>query len=258
MSEKPTLRSTRDYSLFTISADNRQVNVEKRRHLRNNMAKHGWLPAYPMHCIRTVKGLEVRDGQHRFFIARELGLPVWFVVSNDKADVAEINCAQKPWNSNDYAHRFAKRGNKHYSHLLRFVEDTGIPLSVASGLLYGHTTNGNCGKVFKSGGFEVRDVQYAATCARIFSAIKEHAPESANRNAMAAISACVRVEKFDAERFIHAISRRPELLKRYGTREAYLEAFERVYNDQLRAKTSIPLKFLAEQAMTERKAASVK
>jgi hypothetical protein len=247
--------TTKNYSIFRLIEDNRKItlNTKVRKELRESMSKYGWWVAHPMDCTRLPGGqLLVRDGQHRLQIAQELGISVRYVVSNDNIDVADINRMQVPWKVVDYAERYAKQGNEHYKELLSFCEEHKIAMQIGIALLFGNMEPNNAYRNFKSGGFKVKDRGYANVCVRIYNLIREYAPESANRNAMAAIQACVRVPGFDVSRMIAAIKRRFDLLKRYGTRDAYLDVFQDIYNDHVRKNKCVPLKFNANQCLASR------
>ena len=89
--KSPRIEETADYALFTSGKGNRPVKAGGRRALRDSMARYGWLPAFPMMVRRDSGMLVIIDGQHRFAIAQELGIPARYVVDNREVDVALIN-----------------------------------------------------------------------------------------------------------------------------------------------------------------------
>ena len=252
MNEKAKLNCTRNYDLFKIGNDNRKVDISRRAKLRASMKAYGWIPAYPMHVSRTPSGMVVKDGQHRFRIAQEMGLSVWYVVSDDKCDIAVVNDAQRPWNMRDYCERYMKQGNSDYRRLFDFCEEHKIAISIGANLLFGNAAqSGNVHDVFKGGSFKIKDEKYAHNCIRAFLAIRDASPESANVNCMNAISAIMRIEGFDVDRLVRKIAHRSDLIRRYGNREAYLDMFEKIYNDSAH-KDRMALKFTAIEAMNKR------
>jgi len=257
MNESNRINTTKNYALFSISEDNRAINIKRRKTLRESMTKHGFLPAYPIVCSRTEKGLVIKDGQHRYTIARELGLPIHYVVSADVCDIADINAAQKPWGITDYANRFAKSNNADYIELLEFSEETGIPISLSATILFGHAKYGNFNEIFKQGGFKIREREYANKCARIVMSVRDQSKSAANPMLIYSVAAACRVEGFKEEKMIAAIKRRSDLLKPYANREACLDMLEKIYNHHS-SVNALPLKFEAEKALRERNVAKNK
>jgi ParB-like chromosome segregation protein Spo0J len=68
--------STFDYSLFTISVGNGQLNENKVKQLIKSMKKEYRI------CPITVKFrsrvFHIIDGKHRFMAAKRLGLPIYY------------------------------------------------------------------------------------------------------------------------------------------------------------------------------------
>lgn len=260
MDATKTIQSTKNYSLFSYSEHNRAVNVSRRRALRDSMQKHGWIKAYPMVCEIVNGKLVIKDGQHRFTIAQELGISVHYIITTDKSDVAEINAAQKSWVMSDYAERFARLGNPAYEFLMEYSKTHNIPVLTCAALLNEQSTCSvtNFREAFVSGNFKIKNTGYATMCVRCFTAIREENKECATASMMQAIAACCHVSSFDVERMIKAIHTRGDLLKRVNNRPYCLEILEKIYNNGLMAKNQIPLKFEAEKAVKDRNAVGLK
>lgn len=251
---KTAISTTKNYALFTVIKDNRSQKLPKHKKLRASMVKYGWIAGYPAVCIRRNGKLCIFDGQHRFRIAQELGIPVQYVVVDTAADVAEINDAQRPWDLSDYAYRWANDGRQAYSEVQDFAKSHRVPLSLAAGLLWGHTEGSNIGEIFKAGEFTIRERKYSNMTVQIYDAVRTFAPAAATVFCIRAIGACCRVADFDVSRMISNIERRSDLLQKMGDRDAYLTVLERIYNDHYGNKR-VPLKFLAIEAMNGRNAA---
>ena len=256
--EKAKLSATKDYRLFDISDDNRNIDLAHRKALRESLRKYGWIPAYPMDVQRRGTKLVIVDGQHRFRMAQELNISVWYVITESKHDVADVNAAQKSWSIRNYAERYAKKGIKDYEQVLTFAADHNIGINVATGLLYGHADARNVSQQFKAGTYKVRDVQHANKCARIFEAVRHENQPAANMFCMAAIQLIVRVLNFDENRMIKGIARRGDLLRHLPTREAYLDVLQEIYNDRFSNTNRIPLRFEAENILAKRKQCMIK
>lgn len=246
--EKPALRTTRDYSLFVNTAENRPIELDGRKGLFLSMQQNGFLPAYPIHCIRTEKGkLEIQDGQHRLATAQKLGLSVWYVVTNERVNIAAINATQKAWTPVDYAVSFANQGKKDYAEAIEFSRTYGVPVTTAAALLSGTSGTKGASSCFKQGDFEVRNRAKANTVASIYSQLVALNSELRNARLLDAIYACSFVPGFEADRVIEGAKKSPEKLKRYGTRDANLLMLEELYNFGRHNRQA--LKIPAENAM---------
>jgi hypothetical protein len=254
MSETARLRCTKDYRLFSVSETNREVNSAHVRKLKDSMQAYGWIPAFPMLVHRTRKGLEILDGQHRFFVAKELGLPVWFVEQDAEYDVAKINAPQCPWKTKDYADSFAKRGCEAYVEAIAFAADNQIPLSDAAALLGGTISFGNIRKEWIAGTYRIRDRDHAARVAYLYTGILAVSRSAADQALRVALMAVARIPGLDYRRLIRNAQKMPERFVKFGSRDGALALLEFVYNFGTHGE-KYPLKIKAENAMRERSAA---
>jgi ParB-like chromosome segregation protein Spo0J len=76
---------TSDYTLFRTIEGNRNINLLHLNRLRQSM-----LEKYLFTIIIVNENMEIIDGQHRFTVCRELGLPVYYVICQDYG-LAEVH-----------------------------------------------------------------------------------------------------------------------------------------------------------------------
>lgn len=251
--EKPRLRATKDYSLFVHSAENRPINIEKRKLLRRLMQEHGFLPEHPIIVRKTARGkLEIKDGQHRFAIAQELGLTVWFVISDSEVSTADLNDSIVRWTSWDFATCYANQGKADYAELIEFSKQYSIPLQLSAALLADTISGTNVWKAFKSGTYEIKSRQRALLIATLFAHLIKINSKCKNIRLVEAIYALSLVPGFNATRMMDGASRCRNDLQPFATREGYLNCLEAIYNYGRRG-ADIPLKIPAENAMRERR-----
>jgi hypothetical protein len=253
MNNKPTLRSTKDYSLFTVSTCNRDVDPGHMRKLKPSMSEYGWIPAFPMLVRRTSKGgLEIIDGQHRFSLAVELGLAVWFVELEMGYDVARINNAQVPWKTRDYAVSFSHRGVEDYAEVLDFAAENNVPISDAAAMLAGTIIFGNVRKDWIAGTYKITDRKHAERVAYLYNNIRQISGRmSVDQSLRYALIAIARVPGVDYKRLIRNAAKNPERFVKFGSRDGALTMLEFVYNYAAHG-AKFPLKIAAENAMKER------
>jgi len=224
------LRSTRDYRLFCLSKKNRQIDPLHCGKLRPSMQKYGWLPSAPMAVVRTGGGLEILDGQHRFRIAQELGVAVWFVELEERVDIPTINAGQLPWKLAHYIGNWAARGTADYERLIAFQANHGLPITICAALLAGTTSASNIDTALKDGTYKIKDIEFAEAVASLYGELVRLCPRFGKQVAILAVMACIRTPGFDRRRLAANARRCPEKLREAGTRDGVLVILEEIYN----------------------------
>lgn len=251
MSVSKKIQVTKNYALFHKSDGNRPLDVKKHKKLIDSMKLYGFLKCFPIVVSRDRDGkLVVKDGQHRLAIAETLGLSVYWVEDDTNFDVAVVNCAAKGWCLRDYAQMHAANGKKQYETGLEFASEHGLPIGTAFALLAGTTSFGNCQSDFIDGVFQIKDRQWADAVAGLYVAVTGLAPDLRKQTFIEACMAVCRVATFDPKRLIAGAEKCRAKLINYGTRDAFLDMMEEVYN--YGKKQLVPLKINAIQVMRER------
>jgi len=249
---KPTLRSTRDYSLFEPHPYNRDVT--KTKVLELSMDEYGFDDGLPIRCVRNGNGkLKITHGHHRFHVARQKGLPVWFIVASNDIPLFESEASAHAWNVQDFTVARARAGERPAEAVLKYHEQTGIPLNACISLVGGEgASSGNKPKQMKTGQFKVGDRTHAAAVAEIVAHCKTCGVSFATSSYFVkAVSKCLFVPDFDAELFMHKVSVHSELMEPRRGVDDYLELMELIYNRQ--AKRKMPLAFMAREVSANRK-----
>lgn len=250
MNETPKLRATKDYQLFSVSKHNREINPSHLRKLKPSMQEYGWIPAFPMLVRRTAKGLEILDGQHRFSVARELGLAVWFVECDNGFNIPRINASQVPWRALDYAESFSKCGKGDYGEVVTFAETHQMQIGEAAAILAGTTSFTNVRKAWIAGTYRITDRNHAERVAYLCTSIREITRTSGDKSLRLALIAISRTPGVDYARLVRNAARLPERFVKFATREGALQMLEAVYNYGRREHVGI--KVAAENAMRDR------
>lgn len=246
------LQSTSDYSRFELCDFNRSVT--KKRFLAQSMKDHGFIPAYPIH---TIKGegnrLLIKGGHHRFEVAQELGLPVYFVVSDDTATVHELEKATTRWSLSDFLQSFVKCGREDYAKVAAYHERTGIPLHHCVSMFAGQAAGShNHGDSFKYGSFEIKDETHANAVGDIVLHCIDHGVKASRSVFVQSVSRCLFVEEFDVATFKARVASNPGMLKPCRSVAEQMKAIEEVYNYRAQAANRVPLVFLANKVMASR------
>ena len=101
------VQETKDYGKFSFMELNRNLSRNHVERLKASFNK-----AYLLAPILVNEFYEIVDGQHRFTAAKEMGLPVRYVVANGYTidHVKMLNHEGKNWNVMDHFMSYAKAG----------------------------------------------------------------------------------------------------------------------------------------------------
>ena len=150
--EVPVNHLTRDYKMFKTLEGNRDVLEARKQKVENSIKKYGYIPI----PIVVNERYEIIDGQARFEVFRELGLPICYCVIPGLGieECIGLNVTQTSWTMTDYINSYASLGNENYVRLKQVMElYPNLKLGVIGSLASKVITNVDS-KVFKEGKFE--------------------------------------------------------------------------------------------------------
>jgi hypothetical protein len=252
------IMQTKDYTMFKPSSFNR--DVVKTKALEASFREHGWIDAYPLHvCQNGGRQYVIKAGNHRFYVAQKLGIPIKYVVSNDRATIHELEGATEPWDLQDYLVSYCREGRKDYISVKKYCNETGISTAAVVSMLGGHGASSNTlsGPIFKGGKFVVKNTTHAENVKDIVLYLRRCGVSFASTlNLVRAISKLVFVPRFDIDHMKHKIKQFASFIEKKATVDQYLDMLEDLYNRQSRQK--IPLKFMAIEGAKERSATNRK
>ena len=168
---------TREHNIFKTIMGNRLLNYNKiKKIIKEIESGLNMLQYYP---IVVDKDMNVIDGQHRLFIAKQLKCNIWYIICETKKssagaspvtlnDIAKINSNTERWKNKDFIHCYAAQKNQHYIKLSDFSTTWSFDLTTAMSLLSGKSNDGSGIErdVFEQGRFEIKDEDYANKIAR--------------------------------------------------------------------------------------------
>ena len=249
MRDKPSLRVTKDYSIFEMHPLNR--DLREKPILLESMKVHGFMPSSPIQCVRNGHGtLKVIRGHNRLSYAKRLKLPVWYVIDESNTDIYNLEGdGGQHWNIRDFLVSRAKDGDQHCSRVLEFQKKHRLTQGAAVSLLGGQGAgSNNCFKSVKKGTFRIApDLKHAIAVVNVTDHFRACGVHFATQSALVnAVSAALRVPELDAEILKHRISKSPALLQRRTNVDGYLDELEALYNYGAKAKR-LALKFRARE-----------
>lgn len=145
------MKVTTDYDIFKKHENNRDLDQGALKKLRSSIQAKNMLHLRP---IVVDEDMYVIDGQHRLFVAKELGLKVYYIIqeNSSKHDIILLNNAQKKWGQSDYLNFYIAEGLVDYINLKDFMDKKGLQLQAALALLgYTHSRSN---QLFRNGKFK--------------------------------------------------------------------------------------------------------
>lgn len=232
-----TIYETYDYDQFKILDANRDIKQSNYAGLVNSFQE-----CYLLAMIIVNEKMEIIDGQHRFNAAKELGLPVRYVIMPGYGikEVRQYNKTMQKWVKMDYRDSFATEGKDAYVELTEFMKmfpDFGIQVSLKllTGLQRGETFNRDGGvnvttKDFQSGNLSLGNVHQAYPMARKILDFKDYYDGFNSPTFVGALLPILKKKIYDHKRMIQKLKSSGIHLVKCGTQEQYRLLLQKIYN----------------------------
>lgn len=112
MAKVTDVLSTKNYDMFSFLRGNRLVDRANVDEIKASMQEEQLVIP-----IVVNENFQIIDGQHRFIAAKELGLPIYYIV-NEAYGISQIlRCNQKgskKWTNDDFLYQHCELGNENY------------------------------------------------------------------------------------------------------------------------------------------------
>jgi len=225
---------TRNYNQFKTIASNRELVQSHLDQLKASIKQKG---QYTPIIVKS--NGEVVEGQHRLQVCKDLSIPVLYLIRDlDISVISEMNSKSRNWKNSDYLRHWAKRGYTPYMRLLEIEEaNKDLGIEVSNYIIIFGNDGAKSLENFKNGLFKLQYEDRGLEVLRLYRKIKgyyEGNPNNVFFRALAHLAILQKEGKFQVERFIKKLKRRP-LQKLQGSIRDYLYEFEKTYNLNERA-----------------------
>lgn len=222
---------TKDYSKFKFNSKNREINPAHLRNLKESIEDNNLLEGQP---ILVNHRLEIIDGQHRFFAAKELELPLYYIKKDGLTidDAITLNINTRNWGYKDYLWHWIERDNQHYVYFHKFMEKYEFGYSVTLALLgRGQASRGQrLTDEFNQGKFTPEYKEYAERIGDMILELGQYGDFVTTKIFMLAFDEAQSKEVYDHEEFLHKVEQVPDRFRRKSTQENYLLMMDKIYN----------------------------
>lgn len=229
------IHTTTDYGLFKSIDGNRNLNLLHLNRLRKSMQER------PLFTIITVnEHYQIIDGQHRFEISKELGLPVHYVMcaGYGLTEVHIMNATSKTWNSDDYMEGYCELGKQAYITYKKFKIKYELDHASCMAIL-GKYENGNAIKEFYEGRFEVYNYKSGVEFAERLALIGQYYAGHKRRIFIRAMLTLLKNEGFEFMEFLNKLRLCPSALTDCSSVSQYITLIEEIYNYRRREKVNL-------------------
>ncbi len=242
-----TIRETSIYACFVYNSEQRPIHAPHVKDIMLSMQTFGFLPSKSIQCYQDGKKFVIIDGHHRFIAAKNLQIPVLYVVEprSHQATIAPGNRLQRQWNAKNFVEMYAKRGNPAFLELLEYA-NLGIPIMNAALLLSGYSSNAAGCKAVYDGTLKVVTREKIEIIASFLREQGHTNGAYRNQNFINAFELCLRVADFDPSQLTRKLAANPKALTRTANVNQTLDQLEEIYNYHQTIK--VPLAFLARQS----------
>lgn len=226
------IQKTSDYAYFKLVATNRPIDKNHVKRLKIAIVKKNLLALNP---ILVNSHMEVIDGQHRLQAAKELKLPIFFIMSDQvgQEDISALNTNKKMWQLGDYVQYHAKNGKAPYKALQIFLNNNAF-LPPSNAVIIA------CGDVkpldVREGKLKELDLDKAEAFMGRLSDIRNHFSEAYSRKFIQAVRAAEKAKGYDHSRMVEKIAYNPRAMKPCITAKEYVKMLEEIYNWKLKER----------------------
>jgi len=230
------VHTTEDYFMFKPLDGNRKKNQLHIKRLKKSMQEN-----YLFTVIIVNENYEIIDGQHRFDVIKELGLPLHYIVCEGYGlkEVQVLNQNSKNWTADDYMEGYASLGMKDYVVYMNFKRNYKFGHNECMTLLGGNRFGGSTLHSFKDGTFKIKDYNAACIKAEKIKMIKNYYDGYNRRAFVFAMNTLLNNGNFEFTEFLHKLKMQPSAMVDCTSSAQYISLIEEIYNYKRRDKVNL-------------------
>jgi len=239
--------TTTDYSKFNTLIGNRKPNELHLRRLKNSFKQR-----YLFSPILVNEKMQIIDGQHRFLSAKELNLPINYLIVQGYGleEIQILNTNSSNWKREDYLKAYCDLGVEPYLQMKQFMSDfPDFGVAISEMILTDKVDGSNAYKTidkmdvrmmgFQNGELKIPNLYKAYESAEKVLMFKPYY-EGYNR----ATFVRTLITLFKNENYIHAemiskLSNNPSVLTHCANGTQYKILLEEIYNFRRREKVNL-------------------
>ena len=237
----PEVLTTFDYSRFKFMLGNRRIDQHNLGRLKESFKKK-----YLFSPIMVNQKMEIVDGQHRYLAAKDLKLPINYMIVKNYGieEVQVLNTNSSNWKGMNYLQMYVDRGYPAYIQMKKFMDefpDFGIKSAIKI-LTNGEHEDGKVHAIepkrkdFEEGRLKIPNLKLAYEHASNIVEYKQYFPAYAHLRFVSTMISLFKIKGFSHKEMLHKISLNPKDLVPCHNIEQYKQVLEKIYNYHTRKK----------------------
>lgn len=229
--QRNVIHETTEYAQFNLMNANRDTSRAHIEAIKKSIEKNGNFTKFSP--ILVNERFEIIDGQHRFSALKELGQPIFYIVTSGSGltEAREMNKLNKGWGMLDWAKTYANTGSRSYKNFMKLVEEYPdmAPTTVLQYALNGYERG--MYSEFRDGQLVLPDQALAKTKERVdmLSEAAEIAPVVGSGTMAEAFLIAINAPGYKHKRMLAKLAEVPEV-SRYMNKTDNLRHLEDIYN----------------------------
>jgi len=233
----PIIQTTTKYSMFKFINGNRDVNQIHVKRLKESFEEKALLS-----LIIVNEKYQIIDGQHRFLVLQELGLPINFVVVYGYGinEVQILNVNSSDWKKKDFLKGYIKEGVQDYIEFSNFQRlypsfNFSTCVKLLSGLRSSSTKSlGNGLKTvsqsFEKGEFRIKDLPESYRRANMILDYQKFFQKFNDNSFIVTLMYLFDHPKYKHEDMMRKLELQPTSIKSCKNQQQYIQILEDIYN----------------------------
>jgi hypothetical protein len=226
------MKETTDYSMFKEITSNREVDPKHVKRLVIAISKKNLLHENP---IKVNADLQIMDGQHRLAAAKELGVAIFYVISElSREDISTLNSNQKNWNAMNYIDFWTIEKKEAYCKISSLIS-TYQDMAISALLALSNGAGKRSLQQLKEGNLDVSNIGHCREVCDICQELNRRFQKDFvfDSRFPLALSAALNDDNFKTEILLQKIEASPRDWVRCHTKAQYVDMIEEIYNRNL-------------------------
>jgi len=231
------VRTTTDYFLFITLDGNRNTNKAHIKRLKESISQNLLFTV-----IIVNEKYEIIDGQHRFEVIKELGLPLNYIICKGYglAEVQMLNQNSKNWGPNDFLECYCNLDLRDYDLFKIFKNRYEFGHIESLVILSGtRNTGASLTNSFKDGLFKIKNFGESCEIADKIQKISKYYDGYKRRSFVFAMLRLFDNPNFDLNYFLNKLETQSTKLVDCVNAESYISLIEEIYNYRSRDKINL-------------------